>query len=60
MNKQELVSALEAVLFSSGDPISIERLSQIFEIKPEAVEKAAEDLARKLDEQKSGVALLRL
>lgn len=60
MNKQELVSALEAVLFSSGDPISIERLSQIFEIKPEAVEKAAEDLTKKLDEQKSGIALLRL
>lgn len=60
MNKQELVSALEAVLFSSGDPISIERLTQIFEIKPEAVEKAAEDLAQKLDEQKSGIALLRL
>ena len=60
MNKQELVSALEAVLFSSGDPISIERLSQIFEIRPEEVEKAAEDLAKKLDEQKSGIALLRL
>lgn len=60
MNKQELVSALEAVLFSSGDPISIERLSQIFEIRPEEVEKAANDLSKKLDEQKSGIALLRL
>lgn len=60
MNKQELVSALEAVLFSSGDPISIERLSQVFEIKPEAVEKAADDLQKRLIDNKSGIQLLKL
>ncbi len=60
MNKQELVSALEAVLFSSGDPISIERLSQVFEVKPEAVEKAADDLQKRLEDNKSGIQLLKL
>ena len=60
MNKQELVSALEAVLFSSGDPISIERLSQVFEVKPEAIEKAADDLQKRLEDNKSGVQLLKL
>ena len=39
MNKQQTISAIEAVLFASGDPISIDRLSQTFEIKPEEVEK---------------------
>ena len=44
MNNNEIISALEAVLYASGDPISIDRLSQGFEINPEQVEKAAEKL----------------
>lgn len=60
MNKQQLLSALEAVIFSSGDPISIERLSQVFEIEPEKIEKAADDLAEKLNNNNSGIRLLRL
>lgn len=60
MNKQQLLSALEAVIFSSGDPISIERLSQVFEIEPEKIEKAADELAEKLNNNNSGIRLLRL
>ncbi len=60
MNKQQLLSALEAVIFSSGDPISIERLSQVFEIEPEKIEKAADELAQKLNNNNSGIRLLRL
>ena len=46
MNNQKTVAAFEAVLFASGEPISIERLSQIFEIKPEKVQEIAELLGR--------------
>ena len=60
MNNKEIVSALEAVLFASGDPIGIERLSQVFDVKPEQVEKAAEKLKARLIENMSGVELLRL
>lgn len=60
MNNKEIISALEAVLFASGDPIGIERLSQVFEVKPEAVEKAAEKLKARLEEVNSGIELLRL
>ena len=60
MNNQKLVSAFEAVLFASGEPISIERLSQIFEIKPEKVVELAETLAQKKEEQKGGIKLLKL
>lgn len=60
MNNNEIVSALEAVLFASGDPISIDRLSQVFEIKPEQIEKAAEKLKLRLEERLSGIELLRL
>ncbi len=60
MNNEKLVSAFEAVLFSSGEPLSIERLAQIFEIDGEKVSKIADMLAKKLDDNTSGVQLLRL
>lgn len=60
MNNKEIISALEAVLYASGDPIGIDRLSQVFEVKPEQVEKAAEKLKERLSESNSGIELLRL
>ena len=60
MNNKEIVSGLEAVLFASGEPMGIDRLSQVFDIKPEQVEKAAESLKNKLIENGSGIELLRL
>lgn len=60
MNKEKLISALEAVLFASGDPVSIDRLAATLEISAEKVEQTAEALEKKLDEQKSGINLLRL
>ncbi len=60
MNKQQTIAALEAVLFASGDPISIDRLSQTFEIKPEEVEKYVAELEKRYDEQKSGFYVVRL
>ena len=35
MTTKELIKAFEAVLFASGEPISIDRFSQVFEITPE-------------------------
>ena len=60
MNNKEIISALEAVLYASGDPIGIDRLSQVFDVKPEDVEKAAEKLKGRLEETNSGIELLRL
>ncbi|MBO4733469.1 MAG: SMC-Scp complex subunit ScpB [Clostridia bacterium] len=60
MNNKEIISALEAVLYASGDPIGIDRLSQVFEVKPEQIEKAAEKLKTRLEESNSGIMLLRL
>lgn len=56
----ELTSAFEAVLFSGGEPQSIDRFSQVFDITPEKVVKVMEALKKKLNEQKSGLELLRL
>lgn len=60
MNKRETIAALEAVLFASGDPISIERLSQVFEVKPENIENLIEELSDKLDSSNSGFKVVRL
>ncbi|MBR6502991.1 MAG: SMC-Scp complex subunit ScpB [Clostridia bacterium] len=60
MNKQQTIAALEAVLFASGDPISIDRLSQTFEIKPEEVEKYIAELEKRYSEQCSGFYVVRL
>ena len=60
MNKQQTIAALEAVLFASGDPISIDRLSQTFEIKPEEVEKYIKELEKKYEAQNGGFYVVRL
>lgn len=60
MNKQQTISAIEAVLFASGDPISIDRLSQTFEIKPEVVENYIKELEKKYENCESGFYVVRL
>lgn len=60
MNKQQTIAAIEAVLFASGDPISIDRLSQTFEIKPEEVENHIKELEKKYEADKNGFYVVRL
>ncbi len=60
MNKKQTLAAIEAVLFASGDPISIERLSQAFEIKSEEIEKYITELEKKYDDSGSGIYVIRL
>lgn len=60
MIKQQLINAFEAVLYAGGEPISIERLSQVFEISPEEVTETAEALTEKMKKNGSGLELLRL
>ncbi len=49
MEFNELVLGLEAVLFASGEPISIQRLAQTFEIEPLEIQNAAKELSKKLE-----------
>lgn len=60
MKKEELSAAMEAVLFSSGEPMSTDRLSQVFELSPEKTEKTLAAFAEQLKAQKRGIELLRL
>ena len=60
MKKEELISAFEAVLFAGGEPLSIERLAQVFEIEPEEVTAVMNELEKKLKKNKSGLELVRM
>jgi len=60
MNKEDKISALEAVLFASGEPMSIDRLCDVFEEKPEKIEETAKLLQKRLADKNGGIILLRL
>ena len=48
MTKNELVKAFEAVLFASGEPLSIDRFTQVFEITPTKTVEIMECLLKSL------------
>lgn len=60
MKKDELISAFEALLFASGEPMSIERFSLVFELEPEEVVSVMEKLSKRLADTKSGIELARM
>ena len=60
MTTAELIPAFEAVLFSGGEPLSIDRFSQVFDISPERVVEVMEALSKKLALGDRGVGLVRM
>lgn len=60
MKTEELISAFEAVLFAGGEPLSIDRFAQVFEIEPDEVVKVMEALEQRLKKNKSGLELVRM
>lgn len=60
MTISELIPAFEAVLFSGGEPLSIDRFSQVFDITPEKVVEVMEELSKKLNAKDKGVELVRM
>lgn len=61
MNKTEkLISAIEAMLFASGDPVEVTKLADILEIDIETTEKMLGHLEAQYDEKNSGIMLIRI
>ena len=60
MKTQELIPAFEAILFASGEPVSIDRLSQVFEIDPQEVVKTVEELEKLYKDRNSGLEIVRM
>lgn len=52
--------AMEAILFASGDPVSIDRLAQVLEIEREDVIDCAEELELHYKKNNSGIRIIRL
>ena len=60
MNNKELIRAVEAVLFASGEPMSIERLAQTFEVSPEKIVKTVGSLTEEYANNGSSIVIVRL
>ena len=60
VNAKELPAAAEAVLFSVGEPIELERIAAALEIESESTEQLLMNLSASLDERGSGICLLKL
>lgn len=60
VNAKELQAAAEAVLFSVGEPIELERIAAALEIEAESMEQLLMNLSASLDERGSGICLLKL
>lgn len=60
MNDKQLTSALEAVLFASGEPINKKRIAETLEIEEKNVDKYAKMLSERLEAQDSGLMVLKL
>ena len=60
MDKIELKSAIEAILFASGDPVSGSRIAMVTDSDEEDVFAAGAELAEEYASQKRGIRLIRL
>ena len=60
MKINDMVSALEAVLFAGGEPVSSARLCEVFEVDDETLSKVLKLLSNKLEDNNSGIKLLTL
>lgn len=60
MNYNESICIIESLLFASGEPISLDRLSEASGIEPETVVKLIDRLERKYNVSDSAIRVLRL
>ena len=60
MEIKEYQAVIEAVLFASGEPVSVDRLAEILELDKPTVLKLAQSLQERLEQKDSGVCLLRI
>lgn len=60
MERDELMQAVEAMIFASGRPVSAKSLSEILDVDTKEIESAAEDLKQTLIERKSGIQLIKV
>ena len=60
MERDELVQAVEAMIFASGRPVSAKAISEILEVETKEIEEAINVLKEKLIERNSGVQIIKV
>ena len=60
MTDNEMIPAFEAILFAAGEPVEIDKFSDVFEIDNQTVEGIMDMLSDRLDKSGSAVKLVRL
>lgn len=60
MDSNELQRVIEAILFASGERIEVSRLSEVLEVDPDDIQKAADELANNLAFERRGIRILKL
>lgn len=60
MNNKQILSAIEAVLFASGEPISIGRLCEVFELDAKDLKNHISALSEKMEKDGSGLKIVKL
>lgn len=60
MELRKLRSSIEAILFASGEPISIDRLSDVLGVEKETIAKTITTINDKYEEQNSAIIILKL
>lgn len=60
MKINKLNAAIEAILFSSGEPVETEKIAQALEVESDTVNKLVDNLAIQYDERQSGLQIIKL
>ena len=59
MEFEQLQRAIEAILFAAGERMEISRLSEVLEVDPDEIEKAADAMADEFAFQRRGIRILK-
>lgn len=60
MKINKLNAAIEAILFSSGEPVETEKIAQALEVDTDTVHKLVDNLSIQYDDRQSGLQIIKL
>ncbi|MDO4475583.1 MAG: SMC-Scp complex subunit ScpB [Lachnospiraceae bacterium] len=60
MNDKELAAAIEAILFTMGDSVEIDRIAAALEMGKAGTERILNEMAKRYEEEDRGIRLIRL
>lgn len=60
MEIKQYQAAIEAILFASGEPVSVSRLAETLDVDDETVVRLAEDLLQDVNTRRGGIRIVRL